>query len=124
MYQLRTRRSYIFLQVNVVQLVYPPFPLYHWHLIQPLVHTSVTSDVTRRQERLPLIRKKLPIWHRKPSSTASTASMEMLILKEYNPASTFSRLVILTRPGIGFIKMLYSCTTTSGALHQYIVLPV
>ena len=37
--------------------------------------TCGTSDVTRGQERLLLIRKKPPIWHCKPSSTASTASM-------------------------------------------------
>ena len=47
--------------------------------------------------RLLLIRKKPPIWHCKPSSTASTASMAILILKEYNLALTSSRLVISTR---------------------------
>ena len=75
--------------------------------------TCVTSDVTHRQERLPSIRKKRPVWCCKPSSTVSTMSMAMLILKEYNLTLTSSRLTISTHCGIGFVKTLCLCTMIS-----------
>jgi hypothetical protein len=73
----------------------------------------LTYDVTHGQERSPSIRKKPPVWRCKPSSTVSTASMAMLILKEYNLALTSSRLAISTHHGIGFVKTLCLCTMIS-----------
>ena len=53
-------------------------------------------------------------WRRcKPSWTASNVSMVMPTLKEYNFASTSSRLTISTHLGIGFVKTRYLCITTS-----------
>jgi fatty acid synthase subunit alpha len=82
-------------------------------LLSMLNSTCVTSHATHGQERLPSIRKKLPVWRCKPSSTVSTVSMAMLILREYNLALTSSRLAISTHPGIGFVKTLCLCTMIS-----------
>ena len=43
--------------------------------LNTLNSTCVISDVTRMQEKLPWIRKKLLIWHCKPNSTVSTMAM-------------------------------------------------
>ena len=64
-----------------------------WHLRALLSMLNYMRYLARdsRAERLPSIRKKPPVWRCKSSSTVSTLSVVMLILKEYNLALTSSQ---------------------------------